>query len=231
MTVSEEAFAANTALGDLRHCRNPRDDGDPDVEPWLLPATAGHTKKDLAASYSQMGLFTGMYGLIAIFISLPAGILAATLRRKADASRRVGCDSARPHRSWLRAHIWIRAGKPRRVAHRLPVCVHLCVYGYGRWHSGEIPEQNHGLPWRDGGTRLRHRRAFRNASRPIGRLERRNLRLRRHRVAWGEPSLRRCIGLPQRLPRPVRDRTDTPSPPSPCPPCVIRSCGDSSSWA
>jgi len=39
----------------------------------LLPAI----RKELAASYSQMGLFTGMYGLIAIFISLPAGILAA----------------------------------------------------------------------------------------------------------------------------------------------------------
>ena len=33
----------------------------------LLPAI----RKELAASYSQMGLFTGMYGLIAIFISLP----------------------------------------------------------------------------------------------------------------------------------------------------------------
>src|SRR5690242_7723727 len=30
-------------------------------------------QKDLAASYSQMGLFTGMYGLIALLISLPAG--------------------------------------------------------------------------------------------------------------------------------------------------------------
>ena len=44
----------------------------------LLPAI----RKDLAASYSQMGLFTGMYGLIAIFISLPAGILAARYGEK-----------------------------------------------------------------------------------------------------------------------------------------------------
>src|SRR5579863_5977154 len=44
----------------------------------LLPAIT----KDLAASYSQMGLFTGMYGLIAIFISLPAGILAARFGEK-----------------------------------------------------------------------------------------------------------------------------------------------------
>lgn len=44
----------------------------------LLPAI----REDLAASYSQMGLFTGMYGLIAILISLPAGILAARFGEK-----------------------------------------------------------------------------------------------------------------------------------------------------
>jgi predicted MFS family arabinose efflux permease len=44
----------------------------------LLPAIS----KDLGASYSQVGLFTGMYGLIAIFISLPAGILAARFGEK-----------------------------------------------------------------------------------------------------------------------------------------------------
>src|SRR5579862_9148472 len=44
----------------------------------LLPAI----RKDLAASYSQMGLFAGLYGLIAILISLPAGILAARFGEK-----------------------------------------------------------------------------------------------------------------------------------------------------
>lgn len=44
----------------------------------LLPAI----RKELGASYSQMGLFTGMYGLIAIFISLPAGIMAARFGEK-----------------------------------------------------------------------------------------------------------------------------------------------------
>ena len=44
----------------------------------LLPAI----RRELAASYSQMGLFTGMYGLIAVFISLPAGILAARFGEK-----------------------------------------------------------------------------------------------------------------------------------------------------
>jgi predicted MFS family arabinose efflux permease len=44
----------------------------------LLPAI----RRDLAASYSQMGLFTGMYGLIAILMSLPAGMLAAKFGEK-----------------------------------------------------------------------------------------------------------------------------------------------------
>ncbi len=44
----------------------------------LLPAI----RREFSASYSQMGLFTGMYGLIAIFISLPAGILAARFGEK-----------------------------------------------------------------------------------------------------------------------------------------------------
>lgn len=44
----------------------------------LLPAM----QRDLAASYSQIGLFTGMYGIIALTMSLPAGILAARIGEK-----------------------------------------------------------------------------------------------------------------------------------------------------
>ncbi len=44
----------------------------------LLPAM----QKDLGASYSQMGLFTGMYGIIALLVSLPAGVLAARIGEK-----------------------------------------------------------------------------------------------------------------------------------------------------
>jgi predicted MFS family arabinose efflux permease len=44
----------------------------------LLPAM----QKDLAASYSQIGLFTGMYGIIALLVSLPAGIFAARIGEK-----------------------------------------------------------------------------------------------------------------------------------------------------
>ncbi|MBV9507804.1 MAG: MFS transporter [Acidobacteriia bacterium] len=44
----------------------------------LLPAI----RKELAASYSQMGFFTGVYGLMAILISLPAGMLAARFGEK-----------------------------------------------------------------------------------------------------------------------------------------------------
>ena len=44
----------------------------------LLPAM----QQDLAASYSQMGLFTGMYGIIALLVSLPAGVFAARIGEK-----------------------------------------------------------------------------------------------------------------------------------------------------
>lgn len=44
----------------------------------LLPAM----QKDLSGSYSQIGLFTGMYGIIALIMSLPAGILAARIGEK-----------------------------------------------------------------------------------------------------------------------------------------------------
>lgn len=44
----------------------------------LLPAI----QKDLSVSYSQMGLFTGMYGIIALLVSLPAGMLAARIGEK-----------------------------------------------------------------------------------------------------------------------------------------------------
>ncbi|HEY4363104.1 MAG TPA: MFS transporter [Bryobacteraceae bacterium] len=44
----------------------------------LLPAM----QRDLDASYSQMGLFTGMYGIIALLVSLPAGVFAARIGEK-----------------------------------------------------------------------------------------------------------------------------------------------------
>jgi predicted MFS family arabinose efflux permease len=44
----------------------------------LLPTM----QKDLSATYSQMGLFTGMYGIIALLVSLPAGVFAARIGEK-----------------------------------------------------------------------------------------------------------------------------------------------------
>jgi len=45
----------------------------------LLP----EIQQDLGASYSQIGLFTGMYGIIALLVSLPAGVFAARVARRA----------------------------------------------------------------------------------------------------------------------------------------------------
>jgi predicted MFS family arabinose efflux permease len=44
----------------------------------LLPAI----QKDFGISFSQVGLFTGLYGLVAIAVSVPAGILAKRLGEK-----------------------------------------------------------------------------------------------------------------------------------------------------
>ena len=44
----------------------------------LLPAI----QKDFGISYSQMGLFTGLYGLVAMAVSVPAGILAKRVGEK-----------------------------------------------------------------------------------------------------------------------------------------------------
>jgi predicted MFS family arabinose efflux permease len=44
----------------------------------LLPAI----QKDFSLSYSQIGLFTGLYGLVAMAVSVPAGILAKRIGEK-----------------------------------------------------------------------------------------------------------------------------------------------------
>lgn len=44
----------------------------------LLPAI----QKDFSLSYSQIGLFTGLYGLVAMLVSVPAGILAKSVGEK-----------------------------------------------------------------------------------------------------------------------------------------------------
>jgi ACS family hexuronate transporter-like MFS transporter len=45
----------------------------------LLPSI----QKDFSLSYSQIGLFTGLYGLVAMAVSVPAGILAKRVGEKA----------------------------------------------------------------------------------------------------------------------------------------------------
>jgi predicted MFS family arabinose efflux permease len=44
----------------------------------LLPAI----QKDFGASYSQIGLFTGLYGIVALAFSYPAGVLAKRFGEK-----------------------------------------------------------------------------------------------------------------------------------------------------
>ena len=76
-------------------------------------------QRDLAASYSQIGLFTGMYGLIALTMSLPAGILAARIGEKRGIARRArGCCC------WIGEpgqipQLRLRLGQSGDLAHRL----------------------------------------------------------------------------------------------------------------
>ena len=52
----------------------------------LLPAI----QKDFGASYSQIGLFTGLYGIMALVVSYPAGVLAKRFGEKAVLSAGLG---------------------------------------------------------------------------------------------------------------------------------------------
>ena len=45
----------------------------------LIPAV----QKEFALSFSQVGLFAGMYGLISIFVSVPAGLMIRTVGEEA----------------------------------------------------------------------------------------------------------------------------------------------------
>lgn len=59
-----------------------RDDGDSNVELGLFPLLPA-IQKDFGLSYSQIGLFTtGLYGLVAMAVSVPAGILAKRIGEK-----------------------------------------------------------------------------------------------------------------------------------------------------
>jgi predicted MFS family arabinose efflux permease len=52
----------------------------------LLPAI----QKDFGASYSQIGLFTGLYGIVALAASYPAGVLAKRFGEKIVLSSGLG---------------------------------------------------------------------------------------------------------------------------------------------
>ena len=52
----------------------------------LLPAI----QKDFGASYSQIGLFTGLYGIMALIVSYPAGVLAKRFGEKVVLSAGLG---------------------------------------------------------------------------------------------------------------------------------------------
>ena len=141
----------------------------------LLPAI----QKDLGASYSQMGLFTGMYGIIALLVSLPAGVFAARIGEKralliglavtavglAALSQATRYDVALAFRAlWLIGYRTAFIGVFTAMAMVTPRAVSKPDHGHSRRH---------------GRLRVGHRSSVRHPSGGVARVERRHSRVRR----------------------------------------------------
>ena len=87
----------------------------------LLPAI----QKTFGLSYSQIGLFTGLYGLVAMAVSVPAGILAKRVGEKAGAYRRAFGSCPRPLAAQPSLGIRMGAGRSRGLAARISSGVRL----------------------------------------------------------------------------------------------------------
>ena len=135
----------------------------------LLPAI----QNEFSMSYTQIGLFTGMYGLLALALSVPAGLAAKRYRGEACADPGPVSGGIRAIHAGQGTRILCRLRCSRFVDRRLPIrfrlcsdghCTHLaslsegfihgfprmCFFpGFGDW--GSFREQN----WR--GFRMAHR--------------------------------------------------------------------------
>ena len=167
----------------------------------LLPAI----QKDLGASYSQMGLFTGMYGIIALLVSLPAGVFAARIGEKRALLIGLAVTAVGLARSLAGHPLRRRSRVSRPLADRLPYRLHRRVYRDGDGHSGTVSKPHHGHSRRHGGLRVGYRSSVRHPSGSLARVERRhsgvrgNLSPRRGRFRSALPSpalaiVSRCAG-------------------------------------
>ena len=107
----------------------------------LLP----EIQQDLGASYSQIGLFTGMYGIIALLVSLPAGSVCSPHRREARASDRTGRHCRRTCRSLAGHSLRRRSRVSRPLADRLPHGLHRRVYRDGDGDTGQYRSRTMGI--------------------------------------------------------------------------------------
>ena len=78
-------------------------------------------------TYGQVGLFTGVYGLIGIVLSVPAGLLARKHGGETDSLARSAWRHRRPAHPDRCALVRRRARRPHRLAERLPPGVRVCV--------------------------------------------------------------------------------------------------------
>ena len=124
----------------------------------LLPAI----QKDFSLSYSQIGLFTGLYGLVAMAVSVPAGILAKRVgEKRALAGGLLGVALGLLLLSQASTYRWA-LGRSRGLAARISSGVRLRDGIHRIGFAARISQQGDGHSGRDGIARIGDRRAVRH---------------------------------------------------------------------
>ncbi len=146
-------------------------------------------------NFAQMGLFAGMYGLLSMLWSVPAGLLAKRFGEKVVLAAGLGHGSSWPGGAEPGSKFRDGVRGPRPLALRIPLLV--CVRDGGR--RADISAIGawgvHGNPGRDLRARVRDRRTARWSDWTRLWMEKRNPCLRRGRAS-GTSGVR-CV-LPER---------------------------------
>ena len=91
-------------------------------------------------SYTQVGTFTGLYGLVALVMSLPAGLLAKRFGEKRILLLGLALAAVGPAAVAMCERLSAGVGRPDAVAHRLSTRLHQrhdgrCGHGPGHWRG------------------------------------------------------------------------------------------------
>ena len=142
----------------------------------LLPAI----QKDFRLSYSQIGLFTGLYGLVAMAVSVPAGILAKRVGEKlALTGGLLGVALGLLLLSHASTY-GLRSRRSRGLAARIPSRVRLCDDVDRAGGAARISQPGDGHSGRHGVAGVGDRRTLWHHHRRTLRMARRDRRVRCH---------------------------------------------------